>query len=349
MADEVLHCIHDNDLITIPTGDDNMNVSFRNFRKLVGVALFSAATTLAAQSQSYPTRRVSIIVPYPAGSTTDIIARLIAAPLALRLGQAVVVENRAGAGGAIGVRVLKQSPADGHTIGLIVSANVIQPHLQKAEMPFDVRTDFVPLSMMYSGLYMLNVAPSFPAKTVAEFVSYAKANPQKIFYGSSGAGTTTHLAGELLKQLAGIEMTHVPFKGSPEIYTAMGSGDIQASFDLWGTSRPMIESGRVRGLGVTSKTRNAALPQFPAIAETVPGYEVLVWTGFAAPLGTPPAAVNRLVTELRAVMAQPDLKARVAGMGVDIGGNSPTEFAQFVRDDFEKWDKAIKMSGLSPQ
>jgi len=328
-------------------GDNIMNGSFRHFRKLAGIALFSAATAVAAQT--YPARQVSIIVPYPAGSTTDIIARLIATPLSQRLGQPVVIENRSGAGGAVGVRSLKQSPADGYTIGLIVSGNVIQPHLQKAEMPFDVRTDFVPLSLMYSGLYMLNVAPSFPARTIAEFVTYAKANPQKIFFGSSGQGTTTHLSGELLKQLAGIEMTHVPFKGSPEVYAAMFSGDIQASFDLWGTSRPMIESGRVRALGVTSKTRNAALPQYPAIAETVPGYEVLVWTGFAAPLGTPPAAVNRLVTELRAVMAQPDLKTRLTNMGVDIGGNSPTEFAQFVRDDFEKWGKAIKASGLTPQ
>jgi tripartite-type tricarboxylate transporter receptor subunit TctC len=324
-----------------------MNASFRYFRKLACIALFSAATAVAAQS--FPARQVSIIVPYPAGSTTDIIARMIATPLAQRLGQPVVIENRSGAGGAVGVRALKQSQADGYTIGLIVSGSVIQPHLQKAEMPFDVRTDFVPLSLMYSGLYMLNVAPSFPAKTMAEFVTYAKANPQKIFFGSSGQGTTTHLSGELLKQLAGIEMTHVPFKGSPEVYAAMLSGDIQAAFDLWGTSRPMIESGRVRALGVTSKTRNAALPQYPAIAETVPGYEVLVWTGFAAPLGTPPAAVNRLVTELRAVMDQPELKTRLTNMGVDIGGNSPTEFAQFVRDEFDKWGKAIKASGMTPQ
>jgi len=314
-------------------------------KALSGLVLLCAAGVVSAQA--FPARAVTIIIPYPAGTTTDNIARVIQPVFSQRLGQTVVIENRAGAGGSVGVQALKASRNDGYTIGLIVSGNVIQPWLTK-EMPFDVRKDFVPLSLMYAGPYVLNVAPSFPARTVPEFIAYVKANPTKVFFGSSGAGTTTHLAGELLKQLAGINMTHIPFKGSPEVYGAIGSGDIQAAFDLWGTSRGMVQAGRLRALAVTSRARSEAIPNLPALAEQVPGYEILVWTGFAAPLGTPAAAVTRLVADLRAAMAEPEVKKRVLAMGVDVGGNTPEEFAKFVSDDYDKWGRVTKAAGLKP-
>lgn len=326
-----------------------MQRTFQRLRTLASVALLAAAgLTGTALAQDYPVRQVTLIVPYPAGSTTDIIARLIATPLGQRLKQTIVVDNRSGAGGAVGVRALKQAPNDGYTMGLIVSGNAIQPWLQK-DMPFDIRKDFALMSLMYSGLYVLSVTPNFPAKTMAEFVSYVKANPGKVNFGSSGPATTTHLAGELLKQVGGLDIVHVPFKGSPEVYAGMGSGDIQAAWDLYGTSKPMIEGGRIRPLAVSSKTRFATLPTLPAIAETVPGYEILAWTGFAFPLGTPPAAVNRMATELRAVMAQADIKKRVNDMGIDIGGNSPQEFQAFVNAEYDKWGRVIQAAGLKPQ
>lgn len=313
------------------------------------IAALTGALVLAgsAVAQDFPTRAVTLIVPYPAGSTTDIIARHITAPLTERLKQPVVIDNKAGAGGGLGVNALKNAPKDGYTMGLVVSGSVIQPWLEK-NVPFDVRKDFMPMSAMYVGLYCLNVAPNFPAKSLNEFISYVKANPSKVFYGSSGTGTTTHLAGELLKQLTSIEMTHVPFKGSPQVVAAVLSGDIQAYFDLYGTSKPLIDSGKVRTLGVTTKTRYAALPNVPAIAEVAPGYEVLVWTGFALPLGTPKAAFDRLTTELRAVMAMPDVSKKIAALGVDTGGNSPEEFQTFINAEYDKWGRIIQAAGLKP-
>jgi len=319
---------------------------FARLAHYAGAALLCAAT--AAVAQDYPNKQISFIVPYPAGSSTDIIGRLITVPLGQRLKQTVVVENRAGAGGAVGVRALKAAQPDGYTMGLIVSGSVIQPWLQK-DLPFDVRKDFSLLSLMYSGLYVLSVAPNFPAKNVAEFIAYAKANPGKVNFGSSGAATTTHLAGEMLKQIAGINIVHVPFKGSPEVYAGIGSGDIQAAWDLYGTSKPMIEGGRIRPLAVSSKTRFATLPTLPALAETVPGYEILAWTGFAMPLGTPAPIVNRMATELRAVMANPELKKRINDMGIDIGGNSPQEFQAYVNAEWDKWGKVIQAAGLKQE
>ena len=322
-----------------------MNFTARSKAWLGAAFMCLASATLA---QDYPSRQVTLVVPHPAGTSTDIMARIIASPLATRLKQSVVVENRAGAGGAVGVRYLKDQRPDGYAFGLIASGNVIQPWLQK-DMPFDVRKDFVHLTLMYKGLYVVNVIPSFPAKTFQEFLAYVKANPKKVFFGSSGTGTTTHLGGELINQLAGTEMVHVPFKGSPEVYAGAGSGDIQMLLDLWGTSRPMIEAGRIRPLAVTSKTRSAVLPNIPAVDEFVPGVEVFAWTGFVAPPNTPAAVATRLTNELRASMAQADVQKRFADLGVDIGGQSPQEFTNFINADYEKWGRVIKAAGIKQE
>lgn len=315
-------------------------------RWLIAFLSLLAAGTVPAQE--FPNRAVHVIVPYPSGSTTDIIARLVAVPLSDRLKQPVVIDNKTGAGGIVGVNALKQASPNGYTIGLIVSGNAIQPWLTK-DMPFDMRKDFIPITLMYLGQYVLTVPPAYPSKTFTEFIENVKANPKKVFFGSSGFGTTTHLAGEMLKQMASIEMTHVPFKGSTEVVASMLSGNLQAYFDLYGTVKPLIDSGRVRALAVSSKQRMAALPQLPAIAEYYPGFEVLVWTGFAAPLGTPKEAIAKLTAVLREVYQQPELRKRLAELGVDPGGNSPAEFAKFMSDEYEKWGKTIQAAGLKPQ
>jgi tripartite-type tricarboxylate transporter receptor subunit TctC len=322
----------------------------RNALNLLRLTLTAmvALIMVSAAAQGFPERPIKILVPYSAGSTTDIIARLIATALAERTKQTVVVENRIGAGGIVGLKALQASPADGYTIGLVVSGNAVQPWLMK-DMPFDVRKDFTPLSLMYVGQYLLMVPPELPPQNLAEFLAYLKSNPKKVFFGSSGAGTTTHLAGELLKQMGGVEMTHVPFKGSPEVFNAMFSGSVQAYFDLYGTAKPLIDAGKVRPLATSGKTRMASLPNLPALAEALPGFEVLVWTGFAVPNGTPPNVVAKLTTELRAVMQAPELRKRLADMGVEPGGGTSAAMAIFVAAEYEKWGKTIQAAGIKPE
>jgi tripartite-type tricarboxylate transporter receptor subunit TctC len=318
-------------------------------KSLLGIAagvLLSA--TVPAAAQDYPTQPVTIIVPYPAGSTTDIIARMVAEPLSKALGQPVLVEQKTGAGGAVGTTFLKNAPNDGYTIGLVVSGNVIQPWMKK-DMNFDVRKDFVKMTLMYAGPYVLSVRPDFPAKTFAEFMDYLKQNPDRVFYGSSGTGTTTHLAGEMLTQLTGVKWKHVPFQGSPQVYAAIQSGEVQAYFDLYGSARANIKNGTIRPLAVSGETRIDALPDIPAIAETVPGFSVAAWTGFAAPLGTPKAITDRLTKELRAVLNAPDIRKKISDLGVQPGGNSPEDFDAFVLSQYDMWGKTIQAAGFTPQ
>ncbi len=315
---------------------------------LLMLAVPLLAGTSPVSAQDFPNRPLHLIVPTPSGTSTDIIARLVANELSQRIKQAVVVDNKTGAGGLVGVNALKQATPDGYTFGLLVSGNVIQPWLQK-DIPFDVRRDFTHLTLMYTGEYILTVPAAFPANTLTEFIAFAKANPKKVFFGSAGTGTTTHLSGEKLKQAASVEITHIPFKGSPAVYAAMLGGDVQAYFDLYGTAKPLLDGGRVRALGVTSRTRMAALPQVPAIAESYPGFEVTVWTSFAYPAGTPKTAVERLTADLRAAFQVPELRRRLAENGVNPGGNSPEELTQFINGEFEKWGKTIQAAGLKPE
>ncbi len=303
---------------------------------------------LAIHAQDYPSKPIQIIVPYSAGSTTDVIARLVAQHLSVKLKQPVSVDNRTGGGGSVGVNALKQAPKDGYTIGLIVSGNVIQPWLSN-DMLFDVRKDFINMTLMYAGPYVLTVPPNFPSNNFAEFLTYAKANSGKLFFGSSGSGTTTHLAGELLKQLANVDMTHVPYRGSPQVVAGMLSGDVQLYFDLFGTVKPLLDSGRVRALAVSGKGNMITLPHLPPIADTLPGFEVLAWTGFSAPLGTPSDVTEKLTAALRSVFQIPDVRKRIQALGVDPGGNSPTEFSQFVNSEYDKWGKIIKTAGIKAQ
>jgi tripartite-type tricarboxylate transporter receptor subunit TctC len=299
-------------------------------------------------AQEYPSKPIQIIVPYSAGSTTDIIARLIAPHLSEKLKQPVSIDNRTGGGGAVGVNALKQAPKDGYTIGLVVSGNVIQPWLSN-NMTFDIRKDFVNMTLMYSGPYILTVPPNFPSNNFAEFLTYTKANSGKLFFGSSGPGTTTHLAGELLKQLTNVDMTHVPYRGSPQVVAGMLSGDVQVYFDLYGTVKPLLDAGRVRALAVTGKSRMSTLPNLPPVADTLPGFEVLAWTGFSAPLGTPKDITDKLTIALRSVFQIPEVQKRIQALGVEPGGNSPAEFSQYINEEFDRWGKIIQTAGMKSQ
>ena len=299
-------------------------------------------------AQEYPSKPIQIIVPYSAGSTTDIIARLIAPHLSEKLKQPVSIDNRTGGGGAVGVNALKQAPKDGYTIGLVVSGNVIQPWLSN-NMTFDIRKDFVNMTLMYAGPYILTVPPNFPSNNFAEFLTYTKANSGKLFFGSSGPGTTTHLAGELLKQLTNVDMTHVPYRGSPQVVAGMLSGDVQVYFDLYGTVKPLLDAGRVRALAVTGKSRMSTLPNLPPVADTLPGFEVLAWTGFSAPLGTPKDITDKLTITLRSVFQIPEVQKRIQALGVEPGGNSPAEFSQYINEEFDRWGKIIQTAGIKSQ
>ena len=319
---------------------------FAALRGLVASGL--AAAAMLASAQSFPDRPIHLIVPYSSGSITDVIARLAAAGLAERLKQPVVIDSKTGAGGIIALKALQAARPDGYTLGLIPSGSVVQPWLMK-DMPFDVRKDFQALSLLYAGPLMLVVPPQTPVQTLPEFLAWAKANPSKVFYGSSGAGTATQLSAELLKQAAGIEMTHVPFRGSAEVYTAMLSGNVNAYFDLYGTARPMIDGGKVRVLGVTSARRLPVLPDVPAIAELLPGYEVLGWTGFAVPNGTPKEVVDKLAAALQATLRAPELSRRLLDMGVEPGGNTPAEMSRFIAAEYDKWGQITRRAGMKPE
>jgi tripartite-type tricarboxylate transporter receptor subunit TctC len=230
-------------------------------------------------------------------------------------------------------------------MGLIVSGSVIQPWLT-ADMPFDVRKDFLPLSLMYAGPYIMTVPPTSPSNNFNEFLAYAKSNPGKLFFGSSGTATTTHLAGELLKQMGSLEMTHVPYRGSPQVISGMLSGDVQIYFDLYGTVKPLLDSGRVKALAVSSKKRLAVLPQLPTLNETLPGFEVLAWTGFALPLGSPKEASDKLEQAIRNVFTITEVQKKISALGVEPGGNSPAEFSQFINAEYDKWGKLIQSAGI---
>lgn len=322
-----------------------------NPRRRTGLNLFAVALLccpFGAQAQDFPNRAIHIIVPYTSGTGTDIVARLMMGPLSERLKQAIIIDNKPGAGAALGVKALKDARPDGYTVGVLVSGNAIQPWITK-DLGFDIRKDFAPITLMYSGPLVMTVPTTSAVKTVAEFVASAKANPDKVFFGSAGAGTTSHLVPEMLKQVSGAPMTHVPFKGSPEVYTAMFGGSVQTFFDNYATPKSLVEAGKLRVLGISSAQRVSWLPNVPTFAETYPGFEASFWTGFAAPLGTPKAVLDRLTTELRAVLQMPEIRARMAELGLVPGGNTPAEFSRYLASEYDKWGKVTQAAGMKPE
>jgi tripartite-type tricarboxylate transporter receptor subunit TctC len=306
----------------------------------LGVALDAAA-------QPYPAKSIRFIVPFPPGGSADILARAIGQKAGEGLGQSVVVENRPGAGTAIGAEALAKSAPDGYAIMIgTVSSHAINPALNP-KLPFDPVKDFTPVSLVASIPFAMIVHPSVPAKTVQEFVALARAKPGTLNYSSAGSGTSNHLAGELLKSMAGIDIVHVPYKGSAPALNDLISGQVALMFDLVLTAAPHVKSGAVRGLAVTGAKRSSALPDLPTVAESgIPGYEVSAWFGIFAPAGVPQPVVQRLNAEFVKALREPDLRQRLASQGAEPLTSTPDEFAAYLRAEIDKWAKVVKAAGM---
>lgn len=308
------------------------------------VLLCSAAALPVAAQTDYPNRPIKWIVPYPPGGTTDLLARLMGQWLTQRLGQQVVVDNRAGGGNNIGTEMSVKAAPDGYTVHLVNPANAINATLYP-KLPFNFLEDLVPVGGIVRVPNVMTVTKNFPARTVAEFIEYGKKNPGKINMASSGSGTSVHLSGELFKFMTGVDMKHIPYKGAGPAITDLIPGQVDVLFDNMPSIIGHIRSGNLRALAVTSAQRSPALPDVPTVAETVPGYEASAWFGMAAPKGTPPAVIERLNREINAALADPGMRAKLADLGgVPIAG-TPEQFWAIHRAETEKWEKIVKFSG----
>jgi tripartite-type tricarboxylate transporter receptor subunit TctC len=332
-----------------------MRHSRRRFLRLAGGAailpalpLFVSLRPAAAQAQAYPNRPIRWIVSFAAGGANDIVARLMGPYLTEKLGQQIIVDDRGGAGGNIGMAAVLSSPPDGYTIGFVAPNNAINATLYD-KLPFDFLRDSVPVAGTMRLTNVLVVHPSVPAHTVAEFIDYVKANPGKVYFASSGTGASPHMSGELFKAMTGINMVHVPYRGAGPAMTDLLPGRVQLMFDNLPSSIEHIRAGELRALGVTSAKRAEALPDVPAIGETVPGYEVSVWNGISVPKGTPPEIVATLNRAVNAALADPRLQARFAELGGAPMPMTPAEFGDLVARETEKWAKVVKFSGAKPE
>jgi tripartite-type tricarboxylate transporter receptor subunit TctC len=296
-------------------------------------------------AQSYPSHPISLVVFLPAGAVPDLVSRLIGDALSRRLGQPIIIDNRPGAGGNIALQAVARAPADGHTLLLLASPHAVNVSLYPSN-PVSLTKDIVPVASLNHDTFALLVNPAVPVNTVAEFIAYAKANPGKINLASNGTGNLTHLAGEMFKIATGVDVLHVPYRGSPAALAALTAGDVQSGFDTIGTSFPLIQAGRIRALGVSSPVRVSMLPNIPAIAETVPGYTVTGWLGIGAPKGTPDEIVQRLNKEINAVLAEPGIKAKMGELNSEPFASTPAEFAKFTAEDVDKWGKVVKAIGI---
>jgi tripartite-type tricarboxylate transporter receptor subunit TctC len=318
------------------------------------LATLIGATALAmaplASAQTYPTKPIKLVVTFAPGGGADFVARVIAAKLTDALGQPVVVDNRAGAGGAIGSELVAKSPPDGYTLLLGAAGTMtILPHLQ-GKVPFDSIKDFEPIGLAGSSPFVLALSPTVPANTVAELTALAKASPGKFNYGSSGNGGAPHLAGELYKSTTGISIVHVPYKGLAPAITDLLGGQVQILFADVGLIAPHLKSGKLKAIAVTGKERSTTLPELPTMIEAgVPGYLAGTWYGILAPAGTPSAIVTRLNVELVKILASPDVKSQFVGQGIEPAGGHPEVFAVLIKDDYAKWAKLIREANIKTE
>jgi tripartite-type tricarboxylate transporter receptor subunit TctC len=324
-----------------------MKLPRRSFLSLAaGVAVLPAASRIAC-AQAYPTRPVRLIVPFGAGGAPDILARLAGQWLSERLGQPFVVENRAGANGNLGTQGVLEASADGNTLLLASFANVVNASIYQ-NLSFDFIRDIAPIASISRDPDVMVVVPSFPAKSVSEFIAYAKANPGKINMGSPGIGTSPHMAGELFKFMAKVDLTHVAYRSSAPVITDLLGGQVQVYFMPISAGIAYVKAGKLRALGVTTATRAEALPDVPVIGDFVPGYEVSAWYGVAAPKNTPAAIVETLNKEIDAGLADPKLKARLADLGSSPFVGSAAAFGKFLNEETDKWAKVVKSAGIKP-
>jgi tripartite-type tricarboxylate transporter receptor subunit TctC len=319
-----------------------MKLIRRRFLYLAGAAM---AAPRLAWSQAYPGRPVHMVVGFAAGGGADIMARLIGQALGERLGQQIIVDNRPGAGTNISAELVVRAPPDGYTLLLVNSPAAINTTLYD-NLSFDFVRDIAPVASIGRVPLVMVVNPSLPAKTIPEFIAYAKANPGKVNMGSGGNGAPDHMSGELFKALAGVSILHVPYRGVAPAITDLLGGQVQVIFGTMPAVIALIRSGQLRALGVTTATRSSELPDVPTIAEFVPGYEASQWYGIGAPKGTPADIIERLNKETNTVLADPKVKARLAELGASVLSGAPADFGKLIVDETTKWAKVVKISGV---
>ena len=310
------------------------------------VPLLLALAALNVSAQGWPAKPVRAIVPVGAGSSTDIVHRIVLEQVAEQLGQPMVVENRVGAGGTIGSAIVAKAHPDGYTLLASGAAHTIAPALYKS-LPYDPLRDFSAVTLVGSVPNVLVLHPSVPAKTVKEFIAVAKARPGKLNFASTGNGTSQHLSAELFKFMAGLDMVHIPYKGTAPALTELVAGQVDLAFENMPALIPHIQAGRLRALAVTTTKRSAVMPELPTIAEAaLPGYDASVWFGVFAPAGTPRPVVDRLHGEILKAMQTQDLKSRMIAMGTDVSGMGPDDFSAYVRKEIPKWANLVKAAGV---
>jgi len=311
-------------------------------------ALTLAACGFAA-AQDWPTRPVTLVVPFAAGGTTDLVARPLAQALGERLGQTVVVDNRAGAGGTIGAGMAAKAPHDGYTLFLATIAHTIAPGLYKS-LSYDFEKDFDPITVVGEVPNVLIVNPALPVRTTAELIAYSKANPGKVNFGSAGAGSVEHLSGELFRSMAGLDIVHVPYKGGAPMMTDLIAGHIQMAIETSGSALQHIKAGAVRALAVSTKERSPFFPDLPTLdASGLKGYDVTTWYGLLAPHGTPAAIRDRLYRDTAEILKSKEMLARLADLGAVPGGEPPEKFAAFIKTETAKWTKITKDAGITAE
>ena len=324
-----------------------MKLPRRRFLHLAAGAVALPAAARVVWAQTYPTRPVRLMVGFAAGQAIDILARLVAQWLSDRLGQQFIVENRPGAGGNLATEAVVRAPADGHTLLVIGANNAINATLYD-NLNFNVIRDLAPVAGIYRVPQVMEVNPAFPARTVPEFIGYAKSNPGKINFASAGNGSVAHVTGELFKMMTGVNMQHVPYRGAPAALTDLIGGQVHVMFDNIPSSIEHIRAGRLRALAVSTTRRPDALPELPTVGEFVPGFETGAFAGLGAPKDTPAGIIERLNREINAGLSDPRLRARVGELGGVPLPVSPAEFGKLIADETEKWGKVVKFSGAKP-
>ncbi len=330
------------------------------FRSLAGALLLAAAglpalaqiaanqtANPAANPAAYPARPVRVIVPYPPGGPTDIVARVVFQQVSEATGQQFVIDNRAGAGGNIGAEAVARAPADGYTLLVATTAHAINRTLFK-NLGYDVVKDFAPVTLLTQGPLVLVATPGLPANSVRELIALAKAKPDTLNFASSGNGQSTHLSGELFNAMAGIKLAHVPYKGSAPALTDVIGGQVPLMFDTMLSAMPFVKAGKLKALAVTSPLRSPAAPDLPTVAESgLPGYSVFAWNGLLAPAGTPPAVIARLSEELKRAMQLPQVKEKFSAQGFAASWDTPEAFGGFLKGEVDKWARTVKASGAT--
>ena len=317
----------------------------KNWIQVLAALLLGCLPLALAAQGAYPHKTIRMIVPYPPGGPTDVLGRIVAQKLSESLGQQVVVENRPGASGMIGSELVAKAAPDGYTLLTNASIHVINPSLYP-KMNFDALRDFAPVSLIAQVPLILVVNPSLPVKSVQELIALAKAEPNRLNFGSSGNAAAPHLAGESFKIATGVQMQHVPYKGSAPALTDLIGGQVQLIFDSMPSAMPHVKSGKIRALAVTTAKRSPTVPDLPTIAESgVPGFDISTWYGVWAPAGTPRDIVNKISAEIGKALNQPAVRERLAALGAEPAGNTPEEFAAYCQSELAKWSKIVRESG----